>query len=109
MLKLDVKVDLHRLRREMQGFEKDVNKAAAVALNRVATTVRKEANQDIRKSLNLSASVVRANLNVVRPYGNRLIIRDVVASGDPVPLRDYQARMTRKGATFKVKKGAGRK
>lgn len=106
-MKLDVKVDIQRARRELAGLEREVNKAAGRALDRVATTVRKEADQEIRKRLTLKSSVVKNSLEKVRPYG-RALIRDIVASGRPIPLRDYRARQTRKGVTFAVTKGAGR-
>jgi hypothetical protein len=109
MIKLNVRVDIQGLRQQFKGFEKEVNKAAAVSLNRVATTVRKEANDGIRERLNLKSSVVRANLKIVRPYGAARLIRDIVASGRPIPLRDYSARETRKGVTFAVARKGGRK
>jgi len=39
----------------------------------------------------------------------RALIFDIVASGKPLPLREYGARMTKRGATFQVKKGTARR
>jgi len=109
MIKLDVKLDIARARASMRGLESEVNKGAARALDRVATTVTKEATDEIRKRLNLKAGDIKAAIRKVRPYGNQSLIRDVEARGNPLPLREYAARMTRRGATYQVKRGAPRK
>lgn len=107
MIRVSVKLDIQAARANLVGLEKQVDKAAIRALKRVATTARKEADQRIRSRLNLSSATVKRALRIV-PHGKHLIV-DIVADGGPIPLRDYSARMTRKGATFAVKRGAGRK
>ncbi len=109
MLKVSVKLDIERARRELKGLEKEVNKGAARALERVATTVRKEADQEIRTRLSLKSGTVKDNIKVVRPYGRNKLIRDVVAKGGPIPLKDYSARQVSKGVTYRIGKGKSRK
>lgn len=107
MLKFRCSLDIAQARRSFAGMGREVNKAAATALRRTATTVRKEADQEIRKRLNLKSGTVKQAL-VIQMVPGRLIV-EIVASGKPVPLKDYGARQTRKGATFQVAKGKGRR
>jgi len=108
-MKFNVVLDVRAARASMKGLEKEVNKAAGRALNRVATTVRKEADQEIRTRLSLKSATVKAALSVDRPFGQDRLIRDVVATGKPIPLRDYSARRVSKGVTYKIGKGKPRK
>jgi hypothetical protein len=105
MIKISVKLDIQQARASFAGEAKEVNKAAARALNRVAITARKAADQEIRKRITLKSGVVKEAIKVVFPYGQRSLIRDIVATGSPIPLRDYQATQTKKGARFAVVKG----
>jgi hypothetical protein len=107
VLKVSVKLDIERARRELKGLEKQVNMAAARALSRVATTVRKEADQKIRTRLSLSSATVKQAL-AIRKHGKRLMV-DIEASGRPISLREYKATETRKGVTYRVAKAGSRK
>jgi hypothetical protein len=109
VLKVSVKLGIQQARRMFKDMEREVNKAAGRALNRVATTVRKEADQEVRKRLSLKSSTVKGNIIVTRPWGRNSLIRDVVAKGGPIPLREYSARPTKKGATFRIGPGKPRK
>jgi hypothetical protein len=109
MMKFNVKLDIQRARRSLQLEAKEVNKGAARALQRVATTVRKEADQGIRQTLAVKSSVVKNALSIRAPMGQHTLVRDVIATGKPIPLRDYNAKETRKGVTFRVVKSGGRK
>lgn len=105
MFKFNVKHDIQQARREVQAEIKEINKGAARALERVATTARKAADQKIRERVTLKSSVVKNAIRVVTPYGQRTLIRDIEAVGKPIPLRDYQSSKTRAGARFAVVPG----
>lgn len=109
MIGINVQFDIERARRELSALGKEVNKGAARSLDRVATTVRKVADQEIRKRLALKSATVKDNIKKVRPYGQASLIRDVVASGGPIPLKGYSARQTRSGVTYKIGQGKPRK
>lgn len=109
MLSFNVKADLREVQKYLNDLQKKyVPQAAGTALRRVATTVRKIAQQRIRDRLAISAAVARGDLQIERGPIGRLTVW-VTASGKPIPLRDYQARQTRKGATYRVSKANGRK
>jgi hypothetical protein len=107
-VRYSVKLDL----REVKRYATDVQKkyipaAAGIALKRVGTTARNVAALKIREKLAIKASVAKGALKVKR-VGNGMTIW-ITASGSPIPLRDYGARQTKKGATFRVAKGKPRK
>ena len=108
VIKVDIKADIAQAKRSLGMLERDVNKAAGRALNRVATTTRKNANQTIRQRLNLNSRVVKAGLLIRTPMvgGKRSLVRDIQASGRPIPIRDYGAKGTRRGVTYAVKRGS---
>lgn len=105
MILVNVRLDIERAKRKFRGREKEVAKAALRALDRVGVTARKAADQEMRTRLTLKSAVIKNALDIKAPMGRLRLIRDIEATGDPIPLRDYQARTTRKGATFAVVKG----
>lgn len=108
-MRLNVKFDIRQARRELDLDRKEVNRGAARAIQRVAVTVRKVSDQKIRETIALPSSKVKAALSIAAPAGQRTLVRDVVATGDPIPIRDYGAKKTRRGVTFKVTRGGKRK
>lgn len=108
-MKYSVELDLTQVKRYASDVQKKyVPAAAGIALKRVGTTARNQAALTIRERLSIKAAVAKGALKVQRVGSNRMAVV-IQASGDPIPLRDYQARMTRKGATFKVAKKGKRK
>lgn len=107
MIKVNVKLDIEQARASLTGLRKEVNKAAIRALERVATTARKEADQEIRERLKLSSAAVKNALKITK-YRNVLVV-DIDATGKPIALREYSARETRQGVTFQVSKSKPRR
>jgi hypothetical protein len=108
VIKISVRLDIQRARREFAGDQKEVTKAALRALDRVSTTARKGADQEIRQRVTLKSGTIKNALTIVYPYGRLNLIRDLVATGKPIALREYQARQTRAGVTFAIVKGRRR-
>lgn len=106
-MRYGVKLDMSQVKRYSRDVQrKYVPAAAGIALKRVGTTARNEAAVTIRDRLAIRAAVAKGALKVQRAGPMTIII---VASGEPIPLRDYQSRMTRKGATFRVSRMGKRK
>lgn len=106
MLRLDVRADLSEVRRmhkQMTGSK--VPNAAARAINKTLGNVRTESVSQIRKERALSAKTVREALALQRASRARLY-GALIASGKPIPLRDYQARQTKRGVTVRVSPGS---
>lgn len=107
-MRYGVEVDLRQVKRYASDVQKKyVPAAAGIALKRVGTTARNEAATTIRDRLNVKAAVAKGALKIVRT-GNGMVLL-ITATGKPIPIRDFQARMTRAGATFKVARGSRRK
>lgn len=109
MIKFNARVDIAQARRSLDLIKTEVDKAAARALERVGVTTRKEASDAIRQRLAIKAGTAKEQIKVTRPYGSKRLVRDIVASGKPIAIRDYGARRTKRGVTFKVTKGSKRK
>lgn len=108
MVRVSVQFDINAFKRDLDAKgRKRVNKAAASALSRTATTVRKEASVSIRERLNISAAVAKKAITIRKMKGGLTVF--IEAQGRPIPLRDFQARQTRSGVSFKVKRGGERK
>jgi hypothetical protein len=107
-MKFSVKFDLKQVQRYATDIQKKyIPAAAGIALGRVANTVRATSSTKIRERLAIAAAVAKKAIRVQR-IGKKFEIW-IVASGKPIALKDYQARQTRKGATYRVSKNKGRK
>lgn len=102
MIGITVKGDVDAVKRWMSSLQSDkVPVAAARAINKTLTNVRTESSKRIRDERALSASVVKSAL-LIRKANKYQLYGALIASGRPIPLRDYQARQTQKGVTVKV-------
>jgi hypothetical protein len=107
-MRLGVRFDLNEFKRELDAKgRKQVDKAASIALRRVATTVRAVASRGIREKLAISAAVAKKAITIRRD-GKKLTMF-IEASGAPIPIRDYGAKLGKKGVTYRVSKGDKRK
>src|SRR4051812_1519849 len=105
-MKHSVEFDLVEVKRYASDVQKKfVPAAAGIALKRTGTTVRNSAATRIRERLAIKAAVAKGALRIQR-IGNGMTLY-IIASGRPIPLRDYQARMTKRGATFRVSRSGG--
>lgn len=107
-MKYSVELDLVAVKRQASEVQKKLIPAAAgIALKRTGTTVRNRASARIRERLAIRAAIAKGALKIQR-VGNGMTLF-IIASGKPIPLRDYEARMTKKGASFRVSRAGGRK
>lgn len=109
---VDVSRFLSEFRRGLTEQQtKLVPKAAAIALGRVATTVRKVGSTGIRERLAISAAVAKKAMVIKRigPGANPGLVLLIQASGKPIPLREFQARQGARGVTYRVSKSGGRR
>ena len=108
MIGITVKADVESVKRWMNSVQKDrVPAAASRAINKTLTNVRTESSKRIRDERALKAAVVKDALSISKANKYQLY-GALIASGRPIPLREYQARQTQKGVTVKVSPG-GRK
>jgi Prophage minor tail protein Z (GPZ) len=119
-MRYSVELDLTQVKRYASDVQKKyVPAAAGIALKRVGTTARNAAAVKIRERLAVKAAVAKGALKVQR-IGNGMTIW-ITATGKPIPLRDYEARATRRarrvkgiktyqhGVTFRVSRLGKRK
>jgi len=113
-----VKPDMSRAREYLSRLEKrDLPRVVGRSLDRTGKSVRSLFSKRIRDRITLKKNVVDAAIKVARSgeiqnltalnFGRAWV--ELRVSGKPIPLRDFQARATKRGVTFRVSRKAGRK
>lgn len=106
MTDLEIKIDATEVERLLAELPaKHVKPALARALTKTAQNVRVAASKAIREKRQLSAKAVNGAL-MVRSANRNKLYAQVVATGRPIPLKEYGARQGKKGVTAAVNKGA---
>jgi len=105
-MQLDIRADVSRAKSKLHRMrDREVNRAAAVAINRTLTTVRKEAVSDVKKEMGqatgISASGLKNSIRMHKAASNRLIGM-LVPSGKAIPLINFKARQTKTGVSHKA-------
>lgn len=94
------------LTRQLTELQRQVvPRATRIALERVAITLRKEGATEIRKELNISAARAKDAIDV-RARDASLVL---TVSPKPIGLRDFDAKQTPKGVSYKFGPRSGRK
>ena len=100
-LSVDVRFESAQATRLLRALSrKGVHNATVRALNKAANQTKTEASKSIRARLALKARVVNKQLKVIKAA--RKAEAAVVATGAAIPLRDYDARQTDLGVTFRI-------
>lgn len=88
-------------------YGKFIDLAAVRAINRVSTTARTAALKHTRQDWNIKAGTLRKYTKIKRARrGDGTLVFSI--RSEPVPLIEFAARSTKKGATYKVKRRVGR-
>ena len=113
---INVQVDIRPARSFLDRVQqKDLPRVVGRTIDRTRNSGRSFLSKSLRKRLAVSKSVVDSSIHTRRSSEISHIAHisrawfELVMSGDPIPLRDFRARMTRRGVTFQISKRAGRK
>lgn len=104
---LNIKGDVSEVRRLFRELGPGIDRAVVRAINKTATTVRAQAARDIQQKRNLKIGTIKQKLILARARRDRLSAA-IIASGKPIPIREFGARQTRQGVTVKIEKGGKR-
>lgn len=96
------------LERTLGELPAGIQKAASRAINKIATTARKEVVAAIVDRVNLRPSDVRRRNVTLNSATIDRLEAIIGISGRRIPLRDWSARQTRKGVSYAIQRG-GRK
>jgi hypothetical protein len=105
MVKVSVEDAVKSIRREFRDLtDAEFNLGVARAINHTLAKVRTASSKEIRQVYNISAKDIRQALTIKRassnqPYGF------VIASGKPIPLKQFKPRQTKDGVSVIIKKG----
>jgi hypothetical protein len=101
-IRIDVKAEVEAAQKNLDDLQKrQVRRAAARALNRTGQQVRTRAVRDTAKTMGLTGKRVREAITLFKANPNALYA-EVKAKGQPISLKEFKARQTRKGVTAKV-------
>lgn len=93
-------VGLNELTTKLNRLERNVFPAAAAkAINRTATTVRKEAQQELAKATGMPARAVGSRIKIVRRANKENLAAVVDGKGRPFNLVRFKARQLKKGVS----------
>ena len=101
-IRIDVKAEVEAAQKNLDDLQKrQVRRAAARALNRTGQQVRTRAVRDTAKTMGLTGKRVREAITLFKANPNALHA-EVKAKGQPISLKEFKARQTRKGVTAKI-------
>lgn len=115
---LTVRPDVSRAKAYLTQLENvEIRRAVGRALTRSASAAKTFSSKKLRERVNLPKSVVDQAIRTRRSSEVRGLKSidlntawfEISWSGKPFALRDYQARQTRAGVTYKVRRRGGRK
>lgn len=96
---------LHRYGNQLGALgEKDGHKALARAINRTTDTVFNKVARAVSRQSSIKLVTVKANMNKgkVKPGGMGELVGIVSARGDPIPLKEFNAKQFSYGVKAKI-------
>lgn len=105
---LSIKKISNQLARDVKQHGRLLQKAGVRALNKTATTVRKNSSVEVRKVLNLKASLVKKQLGIKKANAANPVAQ-IQSMYKPVPAVAFNGvRQTKKGVSVKMRKDKSR-
>lgn len=105
MIGITVKADVEQVKQWLGILQREkVNRAASRAINKTLINVRTEASKRIKEERDLSSSSIKASMKIIKANKNKLY-GELIATGRPIPIRDYHAVQTKAGVTVSVTPG----
>ena len=116
-MQIKIQTNFPDVARQLANLQKDIGeKAVASALNKTVALAKTAMGREIRAEFNISASTVNQSLRIQRASAARgkfqlsAALSSISRAGRrSLNLARFSARQTRKGVTFKVKRGGPRK
>lgn len=101
---------LNKLADAVRKSGRDFSREFATACNKTARGMRTPINKEIRKELATKAGAVKKTIGISRKATKQTLAAGVeVKRTERIPLRDFGARQTRKGVSYRISKSEGRK
>lgn len=116
-MQIQISTNFPDVARRLDGLQRDIaDKALASALNKTVAQAKTAMSREIRAEFNISAATVNQSLTISRASASRGKFQLSASLGSisrpgrrSLNLARFSARQTRKGVTFKVKRGGPRK
>lgn len=111
MLQFDFKNDsLNKLAEAVGKSGRSLTREFATAVNKTSKGLKTPASKEIRTELAAPAKAVNKSLSQTRKAtSSSLMAVFTVAKSNRIPLRDFGARQTKKGVSYRISKSTGRR
>jgi len=101
--------EVQALARVLDGNAKQLQRQIHIAVNKTATNAQKRMAKEVGKELAVTQKVIRKTISVKRAkVGVSPSATVTLKETARIPLKDFGARQTKKGVSFKVSKSKGR-
>lgn len=109
MLSIGIDKRTKELSRLLGGKRKKIKKELAIAVNATAKKTKASMNKQVRKELTLKKKTIDSTLTISRKATESVPSTTVrLKKTKRISLREYKARQTKKGISYKISKTAGR-
>lgn len=99
---------LNRVKETLRRKPELLKKQVAGALNDTAKHAKSEVSSLIRERVNIKKKDVDEFIYVVPAYPANLVATVVLEKKDRIPLKDFGARQTKSGVTYRIVRGGGK-
>lgn len=94
----------------LDGMEKDVRKQVRIAVNKAGQRMESKMAKMVREEINVTAKAVKKVITRPRLADeNNLFTTIEVGKDKRIPLKEFGARQSKKGVTYKISKRGGKK
>lgn len=108
-MKID-RQQINRLEKALGDKAKRLPQEIAIAINATAKKTKTNMSRQVRGELTLPAKSINQTLAVTRKASKQSLSGQVrLSKTKRIPLRDYKARQTKKGVSYKISKSGPRK
>lgn len=112
MIGVDVKVNkaqMADLERTLKGIPRGVPRVLTRAINRVGVAARRQVVKAVSREIAVTQKDLKARNVRLRKANFRTLRARISISGRRIPVLKFGAKQTRRGVTYRIKRGGGRK
>jgi len=102
-----VTMDATSLIKGLTNLADNLSKELGVVAWKTGQKVKSTVAKEITKELNVKQSVVKAQVTIDRKQPSAVVVK--VKKTKRIPLKEFKAKQTKKGVTYKISKTKGRK
>jgi len=107
-IRITVRSDIEKAKRQFRERPLQVRKAAARAINRTADRINTQFYREIREAYTAKRKALARRIRVRKRASIYALKAEIEASGNPLPITDFSVSKGRRGVSVKIRKGGAR-